>query len=56
MKAPLFGIYYRNRLAWFSFFGLGLLFKDSRVHRAYYSERNGYVKTWRIGWLTIGVL
>lgn len=42
---------------WFRVFGFGLVIKDTRKHRPYFSERNGLVYwmklgNWRVRWLT----
>ena len=57
----LFGVscwafYYNNRFGWFRFFGRGLKWKDTSIHRLTFSERNGYSKgiqisKWRISYL-----
>lgn len=41
---------------WFRLFSRGLYFKNTKVARLLFSERNGYVKHVRIGRLFIGVL
>ncbi len=49
-------VYYHNQAGWIRIYGYGIHFKNNKVHRPYFSERNGYVKylkvgSWRIGWL-----
>ncbi len=43
-------------LGWVRLFGVGFRWKDSKRHRMYFSERNGYtnrlrVGSWGFGWL-----
>jgi hypothetical protein len=35
---------------WFRVFGVGLSWKDIRLHPLVFSERNGYRKGLRLGW------
>jgi len=46
-------------LGWFRIFGVGFHWKDISRHRMYFSERNGYKKslkigTWKISFLPYG--
>lgn len=52
-------LYHCDGAFYFRVFGFGLHVKDSTKHRAYFSERNGFVKfthigKWRIRILTRG--
>jgi len=52
----LFVLFIRNGIGYFRIFGKGLLWKNKKIHRLYFSERNGYSKAlnignWRISYL-----
>jgi hypothetical protein len=37
-------------IGWFRVFGIGISWKDTRIHPLMFSERYGYCKGLRIGW------
>jgi hypothetical protein len=47
--------YSHNRFGWFRFFGIGLKWKDTSIHRLMFSERTGH-RGFRIGKWYIGKL
>jgi hypothetical protein len=40
-------------IVWFRLFGRGLVIRDIRRWPLMFSEREGYARIWRIGWLGI---
>ncbi len=40
---------YEPGLGWVRLFDYGVAYKDSRMHRAYFSERNGYGGSVKVG-------
>jgi len=52
----IFSAHAEPGIGWFRVFGVGLAWKDTKRHRLYFSERNGYTKmvsfkNWRITYL-----
>ena len=57
----LFGVtiasfYYHKGFGWFRLFGRGIKWKDTTRHSLIFSERYGYVKSFKIGKWLIGIL
>lgn len=55
IRLPFFLIYTTQTVGIVELFGFGLAWKDLRFERLYFSERNGIVKTLRIGHLSFSV-
>lgn len=48
-KMDIVDIYYENRGGWIALFKWQMCFKDTKIHRLYFSQRNGYTKGYMIG-------